>query len=289
MSTPSHVPGREWTLVLVVVLAVCAALLMTGLLTASMPRALLLIALALAISAGGASLVLAIASARRSRARARTFQELLAQAAHQLRTPNATLTMELDAALADPALTGQGRDLAQRLSVQVEAQNSLIRRLLAYARLDLRTDPVEVADAATLLEEASRVLHPLAATEGARVEVDARAATVRGSRAELRELLVILGENAILHGHGTACLVIREEPRSTIIEVFDEGPGITAAPGTATEGRSGNGLGLELARRIAARHYGSLHIEQRPMSRAAQVPVVSVRLPHRKTLARHPS
>lgn len=87
MSTPSHVPGREWTLVLVVVLAVCAALLMTGLLTASMPRALLLIALALAISAGGASLVLAIASARRSRARARTFQELLAQAAHQLRTP----------------------------------------------------------------------------------------------------------------------------------------------------------------------------------------------------------
>ena len=52
--------------------------------------------------------------------------------------------MELDAALADPALTGQGRDLAQRLSVQVEAQNSLIRRLLAYARLDLRLSLIHI-------------------------------------------------------------------------------------------------------------------------------------------------
>lgn len=216
--------------------------------------------------------VLASRAARHAETQARRFRELLAHAAHQLRTPTATLTLELDAALANPRLDGTSRELAQRLQQQVSAQTELIERLLAHARMERMDEPAERLDAAVLLRDAERVLAPVADANGATLRMGCDGVAVVGRRAELTQLIVMLGENAIVHGGGSITVGISTERRWSVLTVTDTGQAARSA--------SGNGLGLELARRIVDRHGGRLNLD------IGDVSTVRVWLPRRKVFAR---
>lgn len=263
-------------------LGLAAALATVVLLLAAMPQALVLGVLLFATSTSLVALVLALRTARHERRRARAFRELLAQAAHQLRTPTATLVMELDAALADPALAAGGRALAERLSTQAAAQDDLVTRLLASARLDARA-PVPVAcDVERLLDDARRVLDPLAHAHDTTLHTAATVPTITGDAHELRELVVILTENAIRHGGDDVRVTIEAAGRGARIAVRDSA---TRAP------RRGNasGIGLDLAERIVRRHRGTLDMRHDDAGTVVEVRLPHRRLPHRKTAARHPS
>jgi signal transduction histidine kinase len=101
---------------------------------------------------------------------------------------------------------------------------------------------------------------------------------VAGDSARLRQCLENLIANAIQKSPVTAAIdvfVRREEKpgrdRQALVEVIDEGPGIPAEQlpflferYRAGEGTSGLGLGLYLAKRIAAVHGGDLTAESQP-------------------------
>lgn len=270
-----------------IALSLCAMTAAVLLLVAAMPRMLTVGALVLAIAAAASSLALAFVSAHRNRVRSRVFQELLAQAAHQLRTPTATLVMEIDSALADPRLDTEGRGLALRFSEQVNAQKALIERLLAYARLEARAERPRWCGSA-VVDDALRILTPVADARRVALSVELQSDAVFAREHELKELLVILGENAILHGGGPVRIRIRTEPRASVIDVFDAGDGIhTDAHGAVLRADGGAGLGLELATRIVARQRGTLTLDPRSAAARNGDPTVTVRLPHRKGSARH--
>lgn len=278
--------GRDRVLRVAIALGLCAMVATMVVSFAAMPQPLLLGFLTIAIASSAVALVLAIGSARRSGAQARVFQELLAQAAHQLRTPTATLVMELDAALADPHLAGPARELAVRLSDQVAVQGNLVERLLASARLDARVSAHGQCDAGLVLRDAQRVLGPIAEARGVPLQADVHTETLLGNEAELRELVVILGENAIVHGGGAVWIRIYADRRSSYMDVFDGGPGFSPEMSAADMPRPGR-LGLELARRIVARHGGSLELSSTPRGSDVSTPAARVRLPRRKLFARN--
>ncbi len=143
--------------------------------------------------------------------------------------------------------------------------------------------PVDLGDVAA--DGASAMGKP-AADGGVTIEVDPQPAVVTGDPARLRQLVMILVDNAIRHspsgGHVT--VTVRADPMGATLTVDDEGPGIRAedlphvferfyrAPGAPG---GGTGLGLAIAHWIVQRHGGRIAVANRPTGGAA----FEVRLP----------
>jgi signal transduction histidine kinase len=94
-----------------------------------------------------------------------------------------------------------------------------------------------------------------------------------GIRAELREALINLIFNAVdaIPNAGTVTLRTRERDGEAIIEVVDNGVGMTAEvlkrclePHFTTKGDAGTGLGLGMVFDIVQRHQGQVEIESEP-------------------------
>ncbi|HJQ99348.1 MAG TPA: HAMP domain-containing sensor histidine kinase, partial [Candidatus Polarisedimenticolaceae bacterium] len=191
------------------------------------------------------------------------------EAAHELRTPLATLRARLE------PLVGREPRAAQALA-DVEALDRLVDALLLLARSEsapLPTTPVNLCDLAR--DVAQR--RSLTDGDGARrPEVVAPdEVLVRGSEDLLARALGNLVDNARKFGGPGARIVIRvrEEGPRAIVSVSDDGPGIPAGSaervferffrGASSRGTTdGAGLGLAVVRAIATRHQGT--IDARP-------------------------
>jgi signal transduction histidine kinase len=191
-----------------------------------------------------------VATARRlgdTMARERAFS---ANASHQLRTPLASLRLEIESM---ELRTNAPPEVPLALE-QVDRLQATIETLLTVARgqppvrgdLDLAAIATDVADRwRGGLANAGRPL---------RVVTPASPPVVTGSGEVVREILAVLVENATVHGAGIVSLVVREaSPGWVTIEVGDEGPGIAAgAPDVfARREGGGHGIGLALARSLA--------------------------------------
>src|SRR6185503_11713935 len=111
-------------------------------------------------------------------------------------------------------------------------------------------------------------------------------AIVDGDQARLRQLTVILVDNAIRHTPrgGSVRVTVRSDGREAVLEVDDDGPGIRPedmphvferfwrAPGAAA---GGTGLGLAIAKSIVDLHDGRITVTNRPSGGARFI----VRLP----------
>ncbi|HZM77532.1 MAG TPA: ATP-binding protein [Candidatus Limnocylindrales bacterium] len=204
-------------------------------------------------------------------------QRFVADAAHELRSPLASLrnTFEVTIAYPDDAdITGLAI-LGLRHTTRLQA---LTDDLLLLARLDPATAPChQVVDLAALAEEqvAERLyLHPdgpkfVAQTTGE--------ATVAGDEAQLARLLRNLLDNAARHARTTVTVTTQTDQQSqTILTVADDGPGIpiadrervfqrfTRLDHARSRDTGGTGLGLAIARDIATRHRGTLTVADSP-------------------------
>jgi two-component system, OmpR family, sensor histidine kinase TctE len=203
-------------------------------------------------------------------------RRLTADAAHELRTPLAVLSLRLQRAkLAAADRPAVERDLAQ--------MSRLVGQLMELARVE---DPARLEDQAGLgpvnlarvAREAAAMVLPLAEEKGRPLEVEAAAAvSLPGRPDELRSALCNLLENALVHGEGAVRVGVREEQgggtgRRVVVEVADQGPGIAeglreevferfrkAAPGEA-----GAGLGLAIVRQVARAHGGEARVRPGP-------------------------
>lgn len=182
----------------------------------------------------------------------------VSDAAHELRSPLASMRVQLDIAQAHPDLLG-AQELAAELSAEVHRLTRLTDDLLLLGRLDSRTP---VARRRVDLSEIAETSDP--------------PAVVDGDPEELRRLVRNLVENARNHAGSVRVTVSRDEGFA-VLRVDDDGPGIPAADRDRVfdrwtrldpardRGRGGSGLGLAIVRDVAAAHGGTVRILDSPL------------------------
>jgi signal transduction histidine kinase len=198
-----------------------------------------------------------------ARNRQRTF---VADAAHELRSPIASLRTQLDVA----AHVGEPPALAD-LSVEVDRLGRLVDDLLLLARADehdpnlRRHEPVELG---CLLADAA------AAASGGRVPVllstvDSPQWTL-GDRVALRRVVDNLVANAVRHASTKVTLAVRRNGNRVVLTVTDDGPGIpesdrarvfdrfTRLDDARTRDDGGAGLGLAIVAELVRLHAGTV-------------------------------
>lgn len=207
-------------------------------------------------------------------ARQRAF---VADASHELRTPFAVLSAELELA-AKPGRSQ--RELAEAVSSASEEAARLRRLtedllLLATSdedRLAPRTEPVDLC---ALLTQAADLATERAATTSVTCRVDAPARlTARVDPSQIRRAVDNLIDNALRFAPDGTDVVVsaRAEALGVIIEIADMGPGFPAdylphaferfsRPDTGRgRAQGGAGLGLSIVRAIAQAHGGGVTI-----------------------------
>jgi len=219
----------------------------------------------------------------------RRQQRFVADVSHELRTPLTALQGDLELlargqlppAEATAALA-EAREETRRLA-------RLIDDLLVLARADSGPQPFS-GGPLQLDEVVMEVFRELRGRAGSRLRVvDLEAALVSGERDRLKQLVLILADNALSYtpGDGSVLLALKREGSESVIVVEDEGIGIS--PETAARAferfyrgeeaqrldPAGTGLGLSIAKWIVERHGGSIALAPR----APRGTRVVVRLP----------
>ena len=206
-----------------------------------------------------------------------TLNTLVADAAHQVRTPLASLRAQAEVALEEPDPERLHARI-QRIHQNATHASQLINQLLMDAtithRLGKGARAVGVAEA---VNETRRRIGPL---EARRLRIDiapeVRRARIAGDRVALREMLRNLVDNALRYAPDGP-VDIQATPVAgyrVALTVSDRGPGIADdekeavqqrfTRGRAGESLPGSGLGLAIVRSVAVAHGGSLWLQDRP-------------------------
>lgn len=212
-----------------------------------------------------------------------TAQAFSAEAAHELRTPLATIAGELELLAEAPSQASP--ELVSALQREVHELSALVQRLLVLSRSDRAAlAHAEAVDLADIADELARELPP---ANRARVQLElADDLVVRGDFALLKAMLGNALDNALKFTRGAVRVHSQRDGASALLDVIDDGLGIPSrerervfsafyrAAWTRAEGTPGHGIGLALIAHVAAAHGGSAEFVER--ARGAQL---RVRLP----------
>jgi two-component system sensor histidine kinase CiaH len=221
----------------------------------------------------------------------RRQREFAADASHELRTPLTVIRASVEHLRrhGDQPVAEVGDALVD-IDDEVQHLTSLVDDLLLLARSDsgavtLERVPIHLDDVAA---DAAAALAQPAAAAGVRLEVDPEPTTAVGDPARLRQLVMILLDNAIRHSPrgGTVRVVVRPSGEAASVAVEDAGSGVRPedrarvfdrfwrAPGAPP---GGTGLGLAIAKWIAEHHDGGISVDRSAAGGAR----FEVRLPNR--------
>jgi signal transduction histidine kinase len=186
----------------------------------------------------------------------------LTDAAHELRTPIAILRTRAELLTKEPQ--------SERLLQDIERLSHLAQQLLDHQMLERPADERQIVDLVELGRRVAADFAPLAIEAGYDLAFEPapqEKVHVRGNSSQIERALANLLRNAIDHGGGAGTITVAVD-KSGGMEVRDEGPGIPPAerenvfqPFYRLQPQSrGAGLGLNLARRIAELHGGSVRI-----------------------------
>jgi len=202
-------------------------------------------------------------------------RRLTSDAAHEIRTPLASLRTHAQVALrsSDPAVHAHG---LQQVSRSVERIGTLMEQILLLARLDNEElhETFARVDLAQLSEETIAELAPQAIDKRIELTLDSQGGAVMGVPVWLGIMLGNLVGNALRYtpegGHVEVRLATVDQ--QVQLWVLDSGPGVAAAEQAAiftrfyrspsvAAGSGGSGLGLPIVKRVVEIHQGriSLH------------------------------
>ena len=207
----------------------------------------------------------------------RRQQQFVADASHELKTPLTVILANAEL-LADPGCTG-GERLAGNILTVARQMRSLVERLLELARMDAgKGEDQEPVDLSQLVGDALLPFEPVFFEAGLTLESRVEEGIwVRGSGMQLAQAADILLDNARKYAAPGSAVSLRLERtgRWCLLRVATAGEPLTrqerqdvfkrfyrADPARAREG--GCGLGLSIARSIAAAHRGRIWAESGP-------------------------
>ncbi len=204
-------------------------------------------------------------------------RRLLADVAHELRTPLATIDAYLEG-LADGVVQPEPETwrLLRRESARLNRLSDDITRVSRAEEHQLELHPERVRPQ-ELIETAARAAAPSFAARGVelRVEPDHEAPTIAADRDRLGEVLANLLENALRHtpASGSVTLSATRDGDSAVLTVTDTGEGLDPTEleriferfyrtDTArSRDRGGSGIGLTISRALVEAHGGTLRAE----------------------------
>ena len=209
------------------------------------------------------------------RAALRRQREFAADASHELRTPLTVIRASVEYLRRNQAKpVADVGDALVDIDAEVQHLTTLVDDLLLLARSDsgaitLERVPINLDDVAT---DAAAALAQPAADAGVRLLVDPEPTAAVGDPARLRQLVMILVDNAIRHSPrgGAVRVVVRPDGTGSTLAVEDAGPGVAPedrahvfdrfwrAPGAPA---GGTGLGLAIAKWIAEHHDGTIAVD----------------------------
>jgi heavy metal sensor kinase len=200
----------------------------------------------------------------------------VADAAHELRTPLATLHASLDVVRADPNATIEDyRSMSATLKRALIRLQQLVDDLLILATEEPTFQKVAIA-VAPMLEDVLHDLKPLANERSVILRLTGEEdLMVEGESSLLARVFYNLIENGIRYNRqgGEVTVNICGEDKWTVVTVADTGSGIPREEqslifdrfyrGDASRSRngSGTGLGLSIARHIVELHGGELEVQ----------------------------
>jgi signal transduction histidine kinase len=207
----------------------------------------------------------------------RRQREFAADASHELRTPLTVVRSSLEYVRRHPdAKVAEVEPALDDVDAEVVRLSSLVDDLLLLARSDsgavsIDRQPLDLGDVAA--HAASSMAKP-AGVKDVRVVVDPEPAMVEGDSMRLRQLVMILVDNAIRHSPtgGEVRVAVRRSGDAAVLDVEDQGRGIRPedmphifdrfwrASGAPS---GGTGLGLAIAKWIVDRHRGLITVSNR--------------------------
>jgi signal transduction histidine kinase len=205
-------------------------------------------------------------------------QRFMSDASHELRSPVASIKVQLETALLDEAGTDWPA-VARTVLQENERLAGLVTDLRASSRLEeeRRQSHVEVDLDEVVLEQTRRTFD---------VELDRSklgAGRIMGVSDELASLVRNLIDNAVRHAATRVAVSLRTAGPFVRLTVDDDGPGIAPADrqkvferfARLEDGRTrdagGSGLGLALAKRIVEAHDGRIFVETAALGGASFV------------------
>ena len=217
-----------------------------------------------------------VSAARLAEDRARV-QALVADISHQTKTPIANLLLYAGL-LADRDLPADCREPVQQLTAQAEKLRFLIESLVKAGRLETGVIAVQPrpAEVGALVEAACAAAQPFAAAQGVHLTAVPCAARARFDPKWTQEALGNLLDNALKYTPAGGSVTVSVTPYELFcrIDVADTGPGLPEDEqprvferfyrSPAARDRQGVGLGLYLAREIAAANGGYLKLSCPP-------------------------
>lgn len=205
-------------------------------------------------------------------------REFTLHASHELKTPLTILHGTLEQMIGDSTTPAVHRERITSMLEEVQRLSAIVSQLAFLAKADagqLETEHAVVA-LHDLVRDLEEDLLLLSAAQNISVAlVKCQPCLVCGDRMRLRQLLLILGDNAVKHNHrnGSIELELTHDEGGGVFHITNTGPVLPpelrprvferflrgdAAHGSAIEG---SGLGLSIADSIARSHQGRLKFE----------------------------
>ncbi|RED13975.1 sensor histidine kinase [Pontivivens insulae] len=205
-------------------------------------------------------------------------EDFIAEAAHRVRTPLATVRTQAEIALRRVERPENRAALREMIRAIDESSRSA-GQLLDHAVVTFRSDTLEqtAIDLQTLAEETAERLAPLAEMRDIDLIVaeDSMPAPTRGDPILLTSALRNVLDNAIKYGPEAGRVTMRSyvEDQYAILSVEDEGKGFPDgeqaltgrfARGANVGGIVGSGLGLTIVEEVVSTHGGQLILRNHP-------------------------
>ena len=229
----------------------------------------------------------------RLRAAFATQRRFVQDAAHELRSPIAAITLQIEALRPHVASEGDAAQRFAQLEAGVTRARHLVDQLLSLSRQEApaSTTSAPPVDLAALLRDSLGNLMVLADQRGVDVGFEGLLYPfVNAPASELRCVFDNLIDNALRYTkQGTAVDVrLHTAEGRPVVDIVDHGPGIPSdlmgrvfdrffrAPGAAA---GGSGLGLSIAQAAAARHGMRIALRNRSTDEGGPGVVARVYLP----------
>ncbi|MGJ8610255.1 MAG: sensor histidine kinase N-terminal domain-containing protein [Octadecabacter sp.] len=204
-------------------------------------------------------------------------EEFIAEAAHRVRTPLATVRSYAEATF-QRVKHQENRDALRSMMRAIDESSRAAGQLLDHAMVTFRAESLEREDVDLdgLLRELVQRMTPVADMRDVEIHLDSRGpAMLLGDGVLLQNAFRNLIDNALKYAPSDTSITVRVRTTPHIlVDVLDQGPGFAPdemdklagrfVRGGNTEGHIGSGLGLTIAQDVAVAHHGAMVLSNRP-------------------------